>query len=248
MTKGSENQALDNLTDILRNRRIKAMKPFGLAVSRISKSNLENKEQLLKSQYCICFTETPLHHIKHLCFNTKTGEKNYENFGIGIPKKHGRESGINPVWYIDTTPNHEWLTKHVEKLVKASINTNFANSAISKLAPFMETMGTGTSGGRKYMKEFWYEREWRYNGKSYNLPNKFIVIAPERHFDEVADTILSTESSVKALLIDSEWSIEEMVTLSRPICNIERPENTNYLYINRSLFDSNDINPFISNS
>lgn len=246
MTKGGENQALNNLTDILKNRRIKAVNPFGLAVSRIRRSNLDNKEQLLKSQYCICFTETPLHHIKHLCFNTNAGKKNYENFGIGIPKKLGRESGINPVWYIDNTPYHDFLNNPIGELVKSSLDSHFIGSPISKITPFMELMGTGVSNGKKYMKEFWYEREWRLNKETFILPGKFIVIVPERFFDRITEDILSIDVVVKALLIDSEWSLEEMITLARPVCNLERPAKDHNRYSNRSLFESRDINPFIN--
>ena len=48
--------------------------------------------------------------------------------------------------------------------------TNFEGSQISRIAPFIEQMGTGARDGYNYHKEFWREREWRkVNEQQFNL-------------------------------------------------------------------------------
>jgi hypothetical protein len=64
-------------------------------------------------------------------------------YGIAIPKKVRRNQGANPVWSIDITPKHHWLTNPINDLVAAAITSgNFESSEVARLAPFFEQMGT----------------------------------------------------------------------------------------------------------
>jgi hypothetical protein len=98
-----------------------------------------------------------------------------------------RDAGINPVWYTDITPGHDWLMNSVNQLIDSALDhlqqlraggdavTTFGQYAIAKLTPFIEQMGSGPN----YRKEFWWEREWRYCGDMV-LPLHFIVVAPRK--------------------------------------------------------------------
>ncbi|MBX9771721.1 MAG: hypothetical protein K2X29_10135, partial [Candidatus Obscuribacterales bacterium] len=43
-------------------------------------------------------------------------------YGVAITKVQGRRYGLNPVWYLDITPGHDWLTTPVNSLVERAIN------------------------------------------------------------------------------------------------------------------------------
>ena len=130
--------AKKRLKSILRERRIKARSMFGQAKSRLEKRKLN-----CDSQKCVCFTETPIEYTYLLLEAIENRGVHFEPYGIAITKRVARQKGVNPVWYLDITPGHQWLTKPVNKLInKALTRGSFDNSPIAKLAPFIEQMGT----------------------------------------------------------------------------------------------------------
>jgi hypothetical protein len=135
-------------------------------------------------------------------------------YGIAITKRQGRKKGVNPIWYVDITPGHDWLTNSLNTLIQAAINdadTEFAESPIARISPFIEQMGRGPGAmGGGYRKEFWWEREWRYVG-DFVLPNRVIVLCPEDERDEFRELLNSDETSVKAKLIDPRWGLEQII-------------------------------------
>lgn len=197
--------AKDNLKSILNDRVIEARNPYGSALSRLNKLQAQTSENL-DSQKVVCFTETPLEHVRLLTEPIQGRRFEFGPYGIAITKRSARKWGVNPIWYLDITPEHNWLTKPLQNLIDSEIsNKTFATSSIAKLTPFIEQMGTGVGTEGEYFKEYWWEREWRYVG-NFSLHMKFIVICPEQDHDEVIDPSLQ-----KMPFIDPSWSLEQII-------------------------------------
>ena len=161
LTRAGDSQtAKQRLISILQGQTIEARSPFGPAVQR-----LKNANQPTRSQNCVCFTETPFEHVHILTSQIDGRDYRFEPYGIAISKKQGRKRGVNPVWYLDITPGHNWLTVPLETMMDAAIATgNYASQPLARLTPFIEQMGSGRRaiGDGGYRKEFWWEREWRH--------------------------------------------------------------------------------------
>lgn len=193
--------AKENLKSILKDGIIEARNPYGSAKSRLSELKADTSSNL-DTQKVVCFTETPLEHVRLLTEEIQGRRFKFGPFGIAITKRAARIWGVNPVWYLDITPGHNWLTKPLQNMIDAEIHVKtFSKSDIAKLTPFIEQMGTGPD----YFKEYWWEREWRYTG-NFHLNMKFIVICPERDYDEVTNSLLP-----KMPFIDPDWSLEQII-------------------------------------
>jgi hypothetical protein len=105
--------AAENLRDIIKTRRIEARSVFGHLRRRLGEIGKD-----LDSQKCVCFTETPLEHAHMLVAEIDERKFKFEPYGIALTKKIGRQRGIDPVWYVDITPGHEWLTGVLDSLAK----------------------------------------------------------------------------------------------------------------------------------
>src|SRR4051812_43185337 len=66
LTKGPRDEALCNLVEILSDRRIEARTYFGLPYSRKWAEKFDGTP-FSRTQQAVCFTETPLIHVRHLC-------------------------------------------------------------------------------------------------------------------------------------------------------------------------------------
>ena len=193
--------AKENLKSILKDRVIEARTPYGSAINRLSRLKADASANL-NTQKVVCFTEMPLEHIRLLTEEIQGRRFKFGPYGIAIMKRAARMWGVNPVWYLDITPGHTWLTKPLENIIDAEIHAKtFMESDIAKLTPFIEQMGTGSD----YFKEYWWEREWRHAG-NFHLNRKFIVICPERDYDEVTNSL-----SPKIPSIDPALSLEQII-------------------------------------
>lgn len=96
----------DRLKSIILGGSIAAISPFGHAYKKMVQAKLDTV-----NQQCACFTETPLEHVSLLTLPIEGRQIQFEPYGIVISKKQGRRYGVNPVWYLDITPGHTWLTK-----------------------------------------------------------------------------------------------------------------------------------------
>jgi hypothetical protein len=124
--------AHDRLRAILETGRLDAASMFGMA-----KKKLDEAGSVIDSQKCVCFTETPLEYVHLLLQPLENRMVQFDPYGIAFPKKLGRARGVNPVWYIDITPGHDWLTKPVDELVDEAIAGNGLDAhPIGRLAPF----------------------------------------------------------------------------------------------------------------
>lgn len=179
--------------------------PMGHAVKSLTKNGLSND-----SQRCVSFTETPLEHAYLLLEEISGRAFNFRPYGIAIPKKLGRVGGVNPVWYVDITPGHDWLSKSINDLIGKGIESGqFDTTEIALLAPLIEQMGC--SELHDYRKEFWWEREWRHIG-DFNLPVRVLVLCPEAEVSDIQQKLKSNEGSwVRAKYIDPYWSLEQII-------------------------------------
>lgn len=204
--------AKDVLLKIIRDKKLLAGAPLGIATKSLSAAQIDSTNQRV-----VCFTETPMAHLSLLTKEIEGRMQKFEPFGIAVTRKQARRKGANPVWYVDITPGHDWLTNPLNELVRKAIDSgSFDASEIAKLAPFVEQMGAGPAnpqtGVAAYRKEFWREREWRYLGDFY-LPNTYIVLCPAENFREINQAIkdLDEESILTVKMIDPSWSLENII-------------------------------------
>ena len=193
--------AKENLKSILNDRAIEARTPYGSAVSRLTELKAETSKNR-NTQKVVCFTETPLEHVRLLTQQIEGRRFKFGPYGIAITKRSARIWDVNPVWYLDITPGHDWLTKPLQNLIDSEIRAKtFATSDVAKLTPFIEQMGSGPG----YFKEYWWEREWRHVG-DFHLTMRFIIVCPEKDYGEVTKSPLP-----KMPFIDPSWSIEQII-------------------------------------
>jgi hypothetical protein len=148
--------AKERLENIILSGSITAASPFGHAVRKMNRQGLNTD-----SQKCVCFTETPLEHVSLLTVPIKGRQVEFQPYGVVISKKQGRDCGVNPVWYLDITPGHHWLTNPLDQMVDTAVS-NGQTDPLFGLTPFIEQFGLG--------KDFSWEREWRTTG-SFLLPH-----------------------------------------------------------------------------
>ena len=136
-----------------------------------------------------------------MCRPIANRQNQFSPYGLAFPKAWARRSGVNPVWYLDITPGHDFLTRPINDLIeiaglgearafvadgrsgKLLARVSAARSQVARLAPFIEMMGT-YNGESPYRKEFWWEREWRKVGRlQFAWSNVVAVFAPESDFD-----------------------------------------------------------------
>lgn len=200
--------AKERLEEILKNQRLELGAPMGQAVKA-----LNDKKMSADSQRCVCFTETPLENVKFMLGAIEGRQCQFEPYGVAITKRQGREKGINPIWYVDITPGHDWLTKPLNELIDPALAspTPFQDSPVAKIAPFVEQMGTGAKpSGGGYRKEFWWEREWR-STSPINLGWRFLVLCPDDEFDHFKSIVDGLDVALKLKFVDPRWSLEQII-------------------------------------
>lgn len=214
LTRGSEGAtAKQNLISIIQASSIEARSAFGMAAKRLQAGGLP-----IDSQRCVCFTETPLEHVNLLAEEIENRAFRFEPYGLAITRKQGRLRGVNPVWYLDITPGHDWLTEPVNGLINEAVQAGqFDARHIAKLSPFIEQMGAGPgnpdTGAQPYRKEFWWEREWRHAG-TFHLPSTYVVLCPVGDVLDVKaaiDALDELDRPTKVSFIDPRWSLEMII-------------------------------------
>jgi hypothetical protein len=203
--------AKQRFINILKQRKILARSPFGPAVER-----LKAKGQSSDSQRCVCFTETPLEYTHLLLEQIENRDCHFGPYGIAITKKQGRSEGVNPVWYVDSSPGHHWMMNDISAIIDTHLKSKepYEKYGFAKLTPFIEQMGSGSHAqGGGYKKEFWWEREWRHRG-DFGLPPKFIVLCPFKEVREIRDAVnqgLQEPKRLEASFIDPRWGLEKII-------------------------------------
>lgn len=193
----------DRLKSILSDHRIKASKPMGHAVKALGDHGLSSD-----SQKCVSFTETPLEFAYLLIGEIEGRDCQFSPYGIAVPKRMGRNAGVNPVWYVDITPGHDWPSNYINNLINHAIASgSFEDSDITRIAPLIEQMGSNPGG---YRKEFWWEREWRHIG-DFLVPVRAIVLCPEAEIGEFKEFVDSLDIAVHWAFIDPNWTLEQII-------------------------------------
>ncbi len=216
LTRANAQSARQNLESILRDYRIRAATSLGSATKSLQERELID---CLDCQKVVCFTETPLEHISLLLVPITDLVRTcvFKPYGIAFTKRVAREKAINPVWYVDITPGHDWLMVPINALIDQAADdvvtrrasgdaaAHFKTYPVAKVAPFIEQMGVGPG----YRKEFWWEREWRHRG-DFLLPPWFVVIAPEPEHEHFS-ALMKQEWGRGMPLVDAKWGLEEII-------------------------------------
>jgi len=210
LTRTSDGQSgKDRLKSIIESWTLEAHSMFGAAKQRLNDAGV-----VLESQKCVCFTETPLEYVHLLLQQIDNRQVQFEPYGVAFPKKIGRAMGVNPVWYIDITPGHDWLMGPVNQLLDQAIaSMDLAQTPIARLAPLIEQMGTrrNADGTLAYRKEFWWEREWRRAG-NLGLPDRIIVLCPEVEFAEFQEAVAAHPLFGNATFVEPRWGLEQIIS------------------------------------
>ncbi len=198
-----------NLKRILKKHILEARTPFGPA----SDQSLSLRKADRSSQNCVSFSETPLEHISCLTHSIPGRKIRLSSYGLAFAKMAARQRGVNPVWYVDITPGHDWLMKPINEMVRLeSKNGRFRRSNLAQICPFIEQMGSGQrANGGTYRKEFWWEREWRHRGAfRFCYSDIAFGLAPE-HDVERLETYTAKLTRRKIRFLDPSWNTEKMI-------------------------------------
>jgi hypothetical protein len=209
---GDGQNARQNLKSILNERTLEARTPFGPAANLLS-----GKDRA--SQRCVSFSETPLEHLHCLTQKIPKRQFRFSCYGLAFAKMGARAKGVNPVWYVDITPGHEWLMNPINELIERTHRERkkFRRTPLAKICPFIEQMGSGPgTSGYGYRKEFWWEREWRYNGDfKFSWSEVVFGLCPEHRieeFESMEEKIESAdEEGHKIKFVDPKWSLERII-------------------------------------
>lgn len=195
-----------NLRSIIRNQTIEARTPFGPAAGHLEGEDLD-------SQNCVSFSETPLEYL--YCLTQKIPKRRFKlsSYGLAFAKMTARRRGINPVWYVDITPGHDWLMNPINELIKQTCERSrrFRRTRLSKICPYIEQMGSGMGArGYGYRKEFWWEREWRHRGDfSFFMSDLVFCLCPESRIEEFEE--MTRRPARKIRFVDPKWSLERII-------------------------------------
>lgn len=154
-----------------------------------------------------------------MCEKIPNRTMSFSGYGLAFTRTFARRRGANPVWYLDITLGHDWLTGPINNMVDAvreiardpseGGEDAAADADILRLTPFIEQMGN-PSGTRK---EFWWEREWRHVGHfRFQFADLVVVFAPEEEHDEFEEHLreIKTRGRLPSL-VDASWGLERMI-------------------------------------
>lgn len=203
LTRADGNRtASQNLESILRTKRLEARTAMGWCV------NAEGlTQQDVHTQRVVCFSETPLDQAHSLFADIAGRRVNMEPYGVAFTKVTARRRGVNPVWYVDKSPGHNWSVSKALGDLRASATSpggGFSAHPMARIAPFFESMGTWQTGRR----EFWWEREWRHVGDlGFGYREIALVLCPETEIPQFEGLSLLREFRA----VDPRWSLEQMI-------------------------------------
>ena len=206
--EGNGRSAFQNLVRILSDSSLMAGVRMGKAKDRND----------VGDQEVVCFTETPLEQSWTMVQQIEGRQVPLEPYGVVFTKIWARKQGVNPVWYIDATPEpgHHWLVNYIDTMMEGATD----GDEIFRLTPFFEVMGTWTRFSRH---EFWWEREWRKVGDlNFTWPNLVTVLAPAREHNDLRRQLLNQfhEADVRGLtFLDPNWGLERMIGSLAGIAN-----------------------------
>lgn len=210
--------AREHLICILTEWTLRRGDPLGVAAA-LAKRHKRDHPELLESQRVICFTETPLEHAWMMCEDIDNRQKRFKPYGLVFTKTWARLSGVNPVWYVDITPNgHDWLINAVDVVRDAAVSACEFDHDIFRLTPYIETMGRMSESAGRRPKEFWWEREWRYAGGdlTFVADEVVAVLVPEDDHCQFACDLRARQQGASGTChdlryLDPRWSLQRMI-------------------------------------
>jgi Putative abortive phage resistance protein AbiGi, antitoxin len=209
--------ARDKLLCILRTRRLQARSSYGMGAELAARF-----PQVAATQKVVCFTETPLEHAWMMCQQIEGRTVQFDGHGIAFTKTFARRTGANPVWYLDITRGHDWLTEPIRELLEQAVDDAtpedeadpdpewLVDAPILRLTPFVEQMGTPA----EIRKEFWWEREWRHVGDlRFTTDDIVVVFAPQAEHDWLWEQLVDGPDYPGGTLafVDAHWGLERMI-------------------------------------
>lgn len=210
LTRDTEGaSAADNLRSIIEQGCLRAMKPFGLA--------RHAGEAAQRTQRVVCFTETPLEHIYSqvapVAHRGKSRGVQLQPYGVAFTKVQARRHGVNPVWYVDTTPDgREWRIANAlgDLRDEALKSRDFGASPIARILPFIEEMSPGSDN--KATHEFWWEREWRHvDDLRFHPSEAALYLCPQEEIEWFEGRLHYLHGDVTPRCIDPRWGVEQIV-------------------------------------
>ncbi len=210
LTRDSETStANENLASIIQDRTLRAGEPKGWATW----DRFDLSDEALATQRVVCFSETPLEHVHSLFAVIEGRALQFRGYGVAFPKMVARWMEINPVWYIDLSraPGawRDWPMKEALNALVTEAHEDFADRPISRLAPFIEGMGSFPNGnGGVRHREFSWEREWRHCGDLDLSPwwSKALWLCPESEFAQFQQLL-----GPGTHCVDPAWGLERIV-------------------------------------
>jgi hypothetical protein len=203
----------DSFRQIIRERLLRAITPMGWA-----KDQDDPQDVAKQTQRVVSFSETPLEHIWAMFVEIEDREREVKlkPYGLALTKIVARQLGVNPVWYVDMTPGHEWLARPLWQLKEEAVDSGvFHTKPAAQLFPFFDWMG-GPFSENPTSKEFWWEREWRHRGPLALGPiwQKIIWLCPAAEHDEFRRLVQEAtpeDETASSVFIDPAWGLEEIV-------------------------------------
>ncbi|MFD8315929.1 abortive infection system antitoxin AbiGi family protein [Kitasatospora purpeofusca] len=210
-----DDAAKANLMSILRGQKLEARTVYGMARDLAVKYS-----EIAKTQRTVCFTETPLEHVWMMCEDIERRDMKFKGYGVAFTKTFARRRGVNPVWYLDISPGHDFLTNPVNRMVAEAAKIaeggdifaewDAVDADILRLTPFMETMGKMNNGGRK---EFWWEREWRHIGDFTFFAKDIVAVFGPEDWHSEARRFMTDDLEYGRVppVIDPRWGLERVI-------------------------------------
>jgi len=187
--KSGQLTAQQILLKILANHSLKASRPYCVCI----KNDLNGIENacLRRQLSVVCFTETPLDHIKILFKNLKGRLHQPEPYGLVFTKKYIREQGGNPVFYMTHT-----LAEPLRALFRK--HKNQFDAEMRKLFALTSVCDEDT--------DWHWEREWRFVGDlSFNYTDIYCGLCPEDEID------VFRKRYKKVPFIDPRWGNKKLI-------------------------------------
>lgn len=134
------------LESIIAEHRIRAFTPMGWA-----REQDDPDDPAARTQRVVCFGETPLEHVFSLVADIDGRSVNLKPYGVAFTKMAARQTGVNPVWYVDRTPGRDWvISQALNELKDRAIELgDFHRDPIARVLPFFEPMGTWPGNGTR---------------------------------------------------------------------------------------------------
>jgi hypothetical protein len=215
-------EALDNLLNILQDKRIKARSRHCLFNHKIDK--LGYGDEFEKYFYTVCLTETPLNQIRILTSDIKS-EVKLQPYGLVFLKNNLLDKAANPAIYISSKCHNldNYLIQEFEKFFnylnkkneeKRKQDKEFTEQEINYFKKKIYYFSLINKIGDNY--DFTWEREWRINGGlKFEYTDIVGIIAQEfEEFNKRCQAKIQGEE-LKEIenipIINPDWSYEDII-------------------------------------